>query len=94
MESQQKVKLKSTTEIGNDSRTRPIFLLGKTDGITFRQVLGIMLIQQVLQNSIVNRRSDCGKSLPDFHRSSECLIEHKSVPKTWEPMVGLPQQIS
>ena len=55
---QRKVKLKSTTEINNDSRTRLIFFLSKTERPTLRQMPGTTLIQQVLQNSTVNRRSN------------------------------------
>ena len=56
--SQRKVKLKSTAEIGNNSWARLIFLLGKMDGPTLRQMLGTMLKQQLLQDSTMNGSSD------------------------------------
>ena len=58
MESQRKVRLKSTTKIGNYSWARMIFLFSKMNGPTLRQVLGTTLKQQLLQDSTVNGSSD------------------------------------
>ena len=58
MKSQWEVKLKFATQIGNGLRTRLILFLSKIDGPTLCQMLGTMLIQQVLQDSTMNRRSD------------------------------------
>ena len=58
VKSQWKVLLKSATKISNGLRTRLILFFSETEGPTLRQMLSTTLVQQVLQNSTINKGVD------------------------------------
>ena len=58
VKSQWKVLLKSATKISNGMRTRLILFFSETKGPTLRQMLSTTLVQQVLQNSTMNKGGD------------------------------------